>query len=225
MGIEQSKLTVMKLSEKPKGIDLLSPSYNVIELAGWAGTGTSSVGRALAEQHGAEFVDVGKIFKKIHYATTGNIVVGAIDRKPEIDDKLNALGRLVIRNATGVIHGRQRRPVIVDSRLGPIIALQQEMKEKKDLGILKIKLITTVEESARRIAKREGIDYKEVLEKTIERNKSDAGIFRKMLELNEESGDALDENLFDLIVDTTNTTINENIAIINNWLHKRGYLS
>jgi cytidylate kinase len=192
------------------------PGYRVLEIAGWAGTGTTSTGKMLAEQHGAKFVCVGDIFK--HITRERNI-----PRTESLDGKMNTLGRLMIKNA--FLPEKPRSPIIIDSRLGAIFACQKKI-EDPEIVIPRIKLISTHEKSAQRIAQRDSLSIVEARVKTEERNKKDAEIFKQLLDMDPDTpNEVLDDNIFDLIINTTNTTLKQNVEIINRWLLKRSLLN
>lgn len=205
------KERVLPSENKP----LYTPNYRVLEIAGWAGTGTTTTALELSKQHGAKFVCVGDIFK---YVTGPK----GIPRNEALDKKFNSLGKILIKNAYRTEN--PRTPLIVDSRLGAIFALQAE-QANPNFRIPKIKLIATHEKSAQRIAERDGMSLTDARAKTEERNRKDAEIFKELLEINPEtSNEVLDNNIFDLILDTTKKTIEQNVIEINKWLLERGLI-
>lgn len=217
--------------ELPRRGEMLNPAYDVIELAGWAGTGKSTTGRVLASLHGADFACIGDIFRVIKKKTDGQRVSGTFERPMWLDNLVDRLGNIILEN----LH--TRKPFIVDSRLGPIHARLAE-KKAQDEGrtfprVVNILLTASDEVAARRVSQRDGISIEQALQNNKERNEKDREVYNSFLPEDLKEMNLLDgaqhslfgKPLFDFILPTDNLTKEGNIVAINTWLRENGYLT
>lgn len=200
----------------------LTPSYDVLEIVGNAGTGTTSTGLALAELHGARFLSIGDIVGKINKGLwNGRLLEDGRELDAAIDKKMDRLGEIIIQNS------KQRGPLIVDSRMGGYIAAAGAKKAQKEdksyPKVVKILITADVTTRAQRVAKRENQPVEDIRRMTIRRDERDEKVFENALPP-ELKGLSRDE-IYDLIIDNSGMTVDDTIIRINTYLRNNGYLS
>lgn len=203
----------------------LTPSYDVLEIVGDAGTGTTSTGQVLAELHGARFISIGDIVGKINKGIWhGRLLEDGRELTTQIDKKVDRLGQLIIRNSLSQYPNTDgRRPVIVDSRMGAFFATRgkQEAEENGEPfpNVVKIKITADEDERIERLSQRESKPLEEVRRMTVRRDTKDKEVY-KMLQGSETDTD----NFFDLILDNTHLNVDQTVTEINQWLRRNGHL-
>ncbi len=200
----------------------LTPSYNVLEIVGNAGTGTTSTGLALAELHGARFISIGDIVGKINKGIwSGKLLEDGRELDAAVDAKMDRLGGIIIQNSI------KTGPVIVDSRMGGYIAaagVKKAQRENKSYPkVVKILITADATTRAHRVAERENQPLDDVRRMTVRRDERDEKVFENALPP-ELKGLSRDE-IYDLIIDNSGMSVDETIACINTYLRNNGYLS
>lgn len=208
-------------------IQRLSPSYDVIELVGEAGTGTTTTGKVLAEIHGARYVGIGDIMRIINIHKEGSDILGERNVTDDtVDEKINRLGEIIFENFLKPNYGRG--PVVVDSRLGAILAKTAEKRARENKQpfpkIVTLRLTSDPNIAAQRISQRQEINIKEALQKNADRNKKDREIFSRLLRNEGIEDDPYSDSIFDLTIDTSGIPIIEVVGKINTWLRENDYL-
>mgnify|MGYP003451353345 CR=1 FL=1 len=203
----------------------LTPVYDVLEIVGEAGTGTTSTGLVLAELHDARFISIGDIVGKINQGIwQGRLLEDGRELNVAIDKKVDRLGQLIIRNALPQYPNTNgRRPVVVDSRMGAYFAIKgkQEAEEKGQPfpNVVKIKLTADEDVRISRLSEREGISKEEIRRITTRRDTMDSETYRKL-----QGQDVASNNFFDLIVDNSNLNVDQTVSSINQWLKRNNYV-
>lgn len=203
----------------------LRPTYNVLEIVGDAGTGTTSAGRLLAELHSARFISIGDFVGNINRSLMGGQLINGREIDAAIDVKMDRLGEIIIRNSTSKSPSvRGRSPVIVDSRMGAFLAFSGKKRAEEEgrpyPQVVNIRLTADEEVRISRISRREGQALDDVRRKTIRRDQEDKEAYTAL-----QGKDVYADNLFDLTVDNTNLTVDETAVVINTWLRKNGHLT
>lgn len=170
-----------------------------ITLFGLAGTGTSSVGKFLSKKYDLKFNSSGNMFREMAQDNGMSLAEFGIycEKNPSVDKELDFK---IFK------YGQEHEDFIFDSRLAWFTIPDS----------FKVKLECNDNERVRRIIEREGGIEKQVLD---EMNKREEGNKKRYFEYYEIENYS-DDRHFDLIIDTTNLTIQQVCSIIA----KRGKL-
>jgi cytidylate kinase len=155
-----------------------------ITVSGLPGSGTTTTSRLLAEYYELELVSSGEIFRKIAKEKKMSLAeFGAIAEKdPSIDLAID-------NNQRAIIHSQEK--LILESRLAGHMA-------KDAPNVLKIWIKAPLPVRVKRILRREkSISFEEELERTVEREKSEA--LRYMSYYNIDIGDL---SIYDIVIDS-----------------------
>ncbi len=178
----------------------------IITISGTAGSGKTSVAKALAKRLGWEYLSIGSIRRKI--AEELGIDINEFNKLSEKNPKYDKMVDDFQRKL------KDHDKLIVDSRLGfYFIPNSFKVFIKVDPKI-----------AAKRIfmAKREDERYnsiEEAYKKIIKRDQSDIKRYTALYGINH-----LDESNYDLVIDSSDKTINEIVDIIVNFLKTKGLL-
>ena len=170
-----------------------------ITIFGLAGTGTSTVGRALAEKLGYQFVSSGDMFRKkakdmgldlskLQERAKGN---SAFDQ--ELDREIGKIGE-------------EKDNIIVESRLAWHFIPNS----------IKIKLSCDFEVRVKRLAERDHLSFEQAEVHVREREKVDDERYQKFYGIENINNDSH----FDLIIDTTMTNPAEIVGQISTFIKK-----
>lgn len=175
-----------------------------IILFGLAGTGTSSVGKMLANELNLEFKSTGNILRE--KAKELNLSLNDFEKLCENDSKYDLeLDKMVER------YSIENDNFIFESRLAWYF-----IKE----GI-KIKLISDEKVTYQRISRRESISYDEAKTQTIERQEL---VERRYSLIYPQIKFPPEDSNFDLVIDSTNLSVEENVKEILDFLRERKYI-
>ncbi len=155
-----------------------------ITVSGLPGSGTTTTSRLLAEYYELELISSGEIFRKIAKEKKMSLAeFGAIAEKdPSIDLAID-------NNQRAIIHSQEK--LILESRLAGHMA-------KDAPNVLKIWIKAPLPVRVKRILRREkSISFEEELERTVEREKSEA--LRYMSYYNIDIGDL---SIYDIVIDS-----------------------
>jgi len=165
-----------KLSGKRSGRE----GVVVVAISGLHGAGKTTAARALVRKFRLEYVSAGTVFRQM--AKERGMTLEAFsryaERYPKIDRQID---RRTARAAMG-------KNVLVDARLAGWMAKGANIR---------ILLTVPLEVRVRRIAKREGRSYKEVLAETVKRERSEAKRFKRFYSI-----DVDDWSVFDIVLNT-----------------------
>lgn len=171
-----------------------------ISLFGLAGTGTSSVGKFLADKRKYQFISSGNIFREM--ATEHKMDLykfGKLcEKEPKIDMELDKRVEKF---------GKTNDDFIIDSRLAWHFIPDS----------IKVKLVCNDEVRMKRVSERDEISLEDAKKKTIEREISEKTRYFNYYKIKNYS----DDKHFDLIIDTTNISIEEVSRKIEVFVVKR----
>jgi cytidylate kinase len=172
---------------------LVDPKSTVIAIGGLHGTGKSTYARVLAEEFGLRHVSAGQIFRET--AKQRNVTLQDLNELARSDPRLDQLiDQKTKEEAT-------KGGVIIDGQLAAAMAGQ-----RADLRIL----ITSPERvRIERISLRDSIPFEEALEKTIQRERAERERY-----MNYYGIDVTDSSIYDVVVDSSLTTIEETTKIL-----------
>ncbi len=167
-----------------------------ITIFGLAGTGTTSAGKMLAEKLGYQFVSSGHMFRKMaeENGMSLNEFEELTNKDPkfdnELDEKIKEFGE---KNNNFIVESRLAWHFIPDS--------------------LKVKLICDFDERIKRVATRDNLSFEEAREHNEFRDKKIAERYAKYYSIKDFSDDK-----FDLVIDTTTTSIQDVALKIGEYL-------
>ena len=152
----------------------------VIALSGLHGAGKTTAARALVEEFGLRYVSAGELFRRLAKERGMGLEEFSryAERHPNIDREIDK------RTAAEAKKGN----VLIDAGLAGWMA------KGADVRIL---LTAPLETRVKRIAKRDGRGYAEVLRETVERERSEAKRFKRFYGIN-----INDWSVFDLVLNT-----------------------
>ena len=159
----------------------------VVAISGLHGAGKTTAARALARKLKLRYVCAGTVFRRLakERRMTLDEFSRYAERHPEID-------RMIDRRTA---EAEKEDGVLIDARLAGWMVKQANMK---------ILLTAPLEVRARRIARREGRKYKEVLQETVKRERSEARRFKRFYGI-----DVNDRSVFDLVLHTQHWSARE----------------
>ncbi len=159
-----------------------------ISLFGLAGTGTSSVGKVLAEKRGYIFYSSGNIFREMASERGLDLYkFGKLcEKEPQIDMELDKRVEKF---------GKTNDDFIIDSRLAWHFIPDS----------IKIKLSCTDEIRIKRVSERDEISFIDAKKKTVEREISEKTRYYNYYKIK----DYTDDKHFDLVIDTSDISIEE----------------
>ncbi|MDQ5950680.1 MAG: CMP/dCMP kinase [Patescibacteria group bacterium] len=166
-----------------------------ITIFGMAGTGTSSAGKALAEKLGFEFLSSGNIFREM--AASLSLSLSELEELSKVDSKYDIELDKKIEH-----YGKTKDNFVVDSRLAWYFIPDS----------FKVALILDDKTRFDRIALREG--------KTLEQVKEETDFREKMIETRYlqyygvDLPKVLENNTFDVIIDTKNNSVETVVEMI-----------
>jgi cytidylate kinase len=164
----------------------------VIAISGLHGAGKTTAAWALVKKFKLRYVCAGTVFRQMakEHGMTLDEFSRYVERHPEIDRQIDR------RTAEAA----KEDNVLVDARLAGWMA--------KDADV-KILLTAPLEARVRRIARREGRKYEDVLKETKERERSEAKRFKRFYGI-----DVNDHSVFDLVLNTEQWTAREMARIL-----------
>jgi len=169
-----------------------------ITISGLPGSGTSTIGRMLADRLSLELVSAGEAFRRLaaEYNMSLEEFGSLAERDPEIDRRLDLEQKKIALEKDGII---------LEGRLAGHFA------EDADLRVW---LDAPLSVRAARIAKREGKRVAHALDETITREECESNRYREYYQI-----DLDDHTIYDLVIDTSKHTPEE---ITNIVLEKLG---
>ena len=163
-----------------------------ITIFGLAGTGTTSEGKILSEKIRYQFVSSGNIFREMAKEQGMNLneFEEASNEDPKFDYELdNRMKKFGEESDNFVVESRLAWHFVPDS--------------------IQIQLTCDFETRIKRIANRDNLSFKEAKEFTEFREKKIFERYAKYYGIND-----FDDNKFDLVIDTTNTPVDDVVAKI-----------
>lgn len=158
-----------------------------ITISGLSGSGKSYVAKFLAEKLKLKHKSAGEIFRKISKEENKSLEEFCKIRKKEID--------LMVDNETEKL--LKKGNIIIDGRLSGYVA--SKLLERGELkNCFRIFVDCPLKLRARRVAKRDGITFKEALKKIKERDSNDLKKYREVYNVN-----PCNKKFYDAIIDNS----------------------
>jgi len=177
----------------------------ILCISGFHGTGKTTVGKKVAERLNLDYYSTGQAFRDLanEYKMNLEDFSKYVEDNPEIDEKLD---NKVIQMA------RKKDDIVLESLLSGYI-----LQGKSDCSIL---LKAPLEIRVKRMVERDNSDFKEKLKETKIREKSEIQRFIDLYNIDLTDRE-LRSNVFDLIIDTGNLSVEEVVEKIINYLEKQ----
>ena len=164
----------------------------ILTISGLHGTGKSTIAKLIAEKLGLQYYSTGQAFRDL--AQEMNMTLEKFseyaEKNPEIDKKLDSKILGIARKGN----------IIIDSQLSGYIL--------KSIAAFKILLICPLEIRVKRMAERDNVNYKLKLKETEMREKSELERFKHLYNIDLSDQEEI-QDLYDLIIDTENLTIED----------------
>ena len=179
----------------------------ILTISGLHGTGKSTIGKLISQKLGIRYYSTGQAFRDL--AKEKNFTLEEfsyyVEKNPSIDKLLD----------DKIIEIALKDNIIIDSQLSAYIL--------DSIANFKILLTCPLETRVNRMSERDNSLYEEKLKETLIREKSELARFNKLysIDLNDQ---LLRENLYDLIIDTAELTIEEILELIFTALKKKNMI-
>ena len=169
----------------------------ILTISGLHGTGKSTIGKLISQKLGLKYYSTGQAFRDL--ANDMNFTLEEftdyVEKNPDIDRKLD----------DKIIEIALKDNILIDSQLSAYLL--------ESVADFKILLTCSLEIRVKRMIERDDALYDDKLKETTIREKSELARFNKLydIDLNDQSKV---EKIYDLIIDTSELTIEEILEII-----------
>jgi cytidylate kinase len=164
----------------------------VIAISGLHGAGKTTAARALVRKFGLKYISAGTVFRQM--AKERGMTLDEFSRYAERHPRID---RQIDRRTANAVKGGD---VLIDARLAGWMAKGADIK---------ILLTAPLELRVKRIARREGRSYKDVLAETVKRERSEARRFKRFYGI-----DVNDYSVFDLVLNTERWSAKEMTRVL-----------
>jgi len=176
----------------------------ILTISGLHGTGKSTIGKLVADKLGIKYYSTGQAFRDL--AKEMNLTLEELseyaEKNPGIDEKLD----------NKIIEIAQKGDIIIDSQLSAYIL--------ESIADFKILLTCPLEIRIKRMAQRDKESYDKKLEETNIRENSELVRYKKLYNIDLKDEIKIEE-LYNLIIDTENLTVDEVLEKILNAIKKK----
>ncbi len=169
----------------------------ILTISGFHGTGKSTIGKLISQKLGLKYYSTGQAFRDL--ANNMNFTLEEftdyVEKNPDIDRKLD----------DKIIEIALKDNILIDSQLSAYLL--------ESVADFKILLTCSLEIRVKRMTERDDALYDDKLKETTIREKSELARFNKLydIDLNDQSKV---EKIYDLIIDTSELTIEEIFELI-----------
>jgi cytidylate kinase len=176
----------------------------ILTISGLHGTGKSTVGKLISQKLGLRYYSTGQAFREL--AKEKNLTLEEftdhVEKNPDIDKLLD----------DKIVEIALKDKVIIDSQLSAYIL--------ESIADFKILLTCPLETRVNRMSERDNSPYEEKLKETLLREKSELTRFNKLYDIDLNNQLEI-QHLYDLIIDTTELTVDEILDLIIAALKKK----
>ncbi|MHA2035282.1 MAG: (d)CMP kinase [Promethearchaeota archaeon] len=176
----------------------------ILTISGLHGTGKSTIGKILSQKLGIKYYSTGQAFRELAEEMEFSLeeFTDYVEKNPHVDKKLDEK----------IIEIALKDNIIIDSQLSAYIL--------DSIADFKILLTCPLETRVNRMSERDSSNYEEKLKETSIREKSELIRFNKLYDIDLNNQSKI-EKLYDLIIDTTELTIDEVVELIFVTLKKK----
>lgn len=176
----------------------------LLTVSGLPGSGTTTISRLLSEHYGVEIISSGEIFRQL--ARERGMSLSEFGAMAEADPSIDLE---IDRNQKEIAHTHDN--IILESRLAGHMA-------EGIPDVLKVCIKAPRLVRARRIKKREKVtSFDEVLEKTVEREKSEGLRYKKYYDI-----DIDDLSIYDIVIDSSKWNPYQTLNILKVAINSMG---
>lgn len=175
----------------------------IITISGLHGTGKSTIAKLIAEKLRIQYYSTGQVFRDLALEMNMSLeeFTKYTEENPDIDKKLD----------NKIIEIAQKGNIVIDSQLSGYIL--------KTIADFKILLTCSLETRINRMSDRDNNSYEEKVKETILREKSELERFKRLYDIDLNDQEELNQ-LYDLIIDTENLTVEEILEKILSFIEK-----
>ncbi len=175
----------------------------ILTISGLHGTGKSTIGKLISQKLGLKYYSTGQAFRDL--AKDMNFTLEKftdyVEKNPDIDTKLD----------DKIIEIALKDNIIIDSQLSAYIL--------ESIADFKILLTCPLEIRVNRMSERDASLYDDTLKETVIREKSELARFNILYDIDLNNQSKI-ENIYDLIIDTAELTVEEILDLIFSALKK-----
>jgi len=194
----------------------------LILISGFAGSGKSSLADSLGKALGLRVVHASAILREMAVKGVKALDNASPEKIHDWWESEEAKEFMKRRNKDGSLDLELDKKLIEIARKGNVIMDSWTMPYLYKGNALRIWLNASAETRAKRVASRDNLDYKVVLNKIIERDNDTKALYQRLY--NFKMGE--NQNLFDLVIDTDNLTQEEvfkkTMAFVRKWFDGKG---
>ena len=169
----------------------------ILTISGLHGTGKSTIGKLISQKLGLKYYSTGQAFRDL--ANDMNVTLEEftdyVEKNPDIDRKLD----------DKIIEIALKDNILIDSQLSAYLL--------ESVADFKILLTCSLEIRVKRMTERDDALYDDKLKETTIREKSELARFTKLYDINLNDQSKV-EKIYDLIIDTSELTIEEIFELI-----------
>ncbi len=175
----------------------------ILTISGLHGTGKSTIGKLISQKLGLKYYSTGQAFRDLAKEMNFTLeeFTDYVEENPDIDKKLD----------DKIIKIAQEDNVIIDSQLSAYIL--------ESIADFKILLTCPLEIRVNRMTERDSTLYNDALRETTIRENSELKRFKKLYDI-DLNNKLKNERLYNLIIDTSELTIEEIFELIFSNLKK-----
>ncbi|MHA1594663.1 MAG: (d)CMP kinase [Candidatus Baldrarchaeia archaeon] len=164
-----------------------------IAISGPAGSGKTTYAKFIAKEFNLRYFSAGEIFRRL--AKEKGLSLSEFSKQAEKDYEIDRM----IDNTT--LNEARRGNVVLDGRLTAWVA--------REIADLKILVTAPLEVRVRRIAKRDGISYKQAYKETLERELSELKRYKEIY-----GAEPFDPKIYDVMINTEKFSIESVLKIL-----------
>lgn len=179
----------------------------ILTISGLHGTGKSVIGKIISQKLGINYYSTGQAFRDL--AKERNLTLEEftdyVEKNPHIDKSLD----------DRIIEIALKDNIIVDSQLSAYIL--------ESIADFKILLTCPLKIRVTRMAERDNSNYQDKLKETLIREESELARYNKLYDINL-NDQVKTENLYDLIIDTAELSVEEILDLILSALKSKNLI-
>ncbi|MFW9896359.1 MAG: (d)CMP kinase [Candidatus Thorarchaeota archaeon] len=179
----------------------------ILTISGLHGTGKSLIGKIISQKLGINYYSTGQAFRDLAKETNLTLeeFTDYVEKNPHIDKSLD----------DRIIEIALKDNIIIDSQLSAYIL--------ESIADFKILLTCPLKIRVTRMAERDNSNYQDKLKETLVREESELARYNKLYGINL-NDQVKTENLYDLIIDTAELSVEEILDLILSALKSKNLI-